>query len=142
MRDANPRASVEQESLGEYMRRHQFMGRPIDPPEHLTEAQLDGRACIRCGNEQSAKRPVEAWSELSSQLFECVDVAACADHRGVCYACCHEWRWHTRGGICQGTGEGIECHCMMIRQRKASEGADGHRAAPVWPPARRSPRPA
>jgi hypothetical protein len=115
MCDANPRASVEQESLGEYMRRHQFMGRSIDLPEHLTEAQLDGRACIRCGNEQSAKRPVEAWSELSSQLFECVDVAACADHRGVCYACRHEWRWHTRGGMCQGTGEGIECHCVMIR---------------------------
>jgi len=46
MRDANPRASVEQESVGEYMRRHQFMGRSIDLPEHLTEAQLDGRACI------------------------------------------------------------------------------------------------
>ncbi len=23
-------------------------------------------------------RPVEAWSELSSQLFECVDTIACA----------------------------------------------------------------
>jgi len=79
MRDANQRANAEQESLGEEMRRHQFMGRSIDLPEHLTEAQLDGLACVRCGDEQSVKRPVEAWSEQSAQLFECVDGEACAD---------------------------------------------------------------
>jgi hypothetical protein len=48
----------------------------IDLPEHLTEAQLDGRACLRCGHEAEvgeAMRPVEAWSE---QLFECDDVEA------------------------------------------------------------------
>jgi hypothetical protein len=48
-------------------------------PNDLTEAQLDGRACIRCGHENGAMRPVEAWSVLSSQLFECVDSAACAE---------------------------------------------------------------
>lgn len=42
-------------------------------PATLTEAQLDGRACIRCGAEALPRRPVEAWSRLSSQLFECVD---------------------------------------------------------------------
>ena len=84
-------------------------------PANLTEAQLSGRACVRCGDEHSTKWPVEAWSELSSQLFECVDVENCADRRGLCAACGHEWRWHTRGGMCQGTAEGIECHCVMIR---------------------------
>ena len=47
-------------------------------PAHLSEAQLDGRACIRCGDESETKRPVEASSVLSSQLFECVDSRACA----------------------------------------------------------------
>jgi hypothetical protein len=74
--------SVERESLSEPMRRHQFMGRFIGLPSDLTEPQLDGRACIRCGDEHSPKRPVEAWSELSSQLFECVDVEACAGRVG------------------------------------------------------------
>ena len=49
--------------------------------DNLTEAQLDGRACIRCGDEHSTKRPVEAWSELSSQLFECVNIEACHRRR-------------------------------------------------------------
>src|SRR5579859_7939463 len=100
--------SVEHESLSEPMRQHQFMGRHIGLPSDLTEAQLDGRACIRCGDEHSPKRPIEAWSELSSQLFECVDVEACADRRDLCYACGHEWRWHTSGGMCEGTGDGVE----------------------------------
>jgi hypothetical protein len=47
-------------------------------PAHLSEAQLDGRACIRCGDESESKRPVEASSVLSSQLFECIDARACA----------------------------------------------------------------
>jgi hypothetical protein len=73
------------------LRRHRFMGDSIDPSEELTEVQLDGRACVRCGAEDQPMRPVEAWSESSSQLFECVDVEACADRRGLCYACGHEW---------------------------------------------------
>jgi hypothetical protein len=52
------------------------MGHSIDLPEDLTEAQLDGRACIHCAAEDQPMRPVEAWSEFSSQLFECVDSAA------------------------------------------------------------------
>jgi hypothetical protein len=60
------------------LRRHHFMGKSIDLPDHLTEAQLDGRACIRCGDEHAPKRPVEAWSEQSAQLFECDDGEACA----------------------------------------------------------------
>jgi hypothetical protein len=63
-------------------RRHRFMGNSIELPNGLTEAQLDGRACVRCGDEHSVKRPVEAWSELSSQLFECVDEEACARRHG------------------------------------------------------------
>jgi hypothetical protein len=31
-------------------RRHRFLEQSIDLPDHLTEAQLDGRACIRCGH--------------------------------------------------------------------------------------------
>jgi hypothetical protein len=46
-------------------------------PAHRSEAQLDGRACIRCGDESATMRPVEASSVLSSLLFECVDSAAC-----------------------------------------------------------------
>jgi hypothetical protein len=58
-------------------RRHHFMDRSIDLPADLTEAQLDGRACLHCGADDQPTRPVEAWSELSSQLFECVNTAAC-----------------------------------------------------------------
>ena len=50
-------------------------------PDNLSEAQLDGRACIRCDDEHSAKRPVEAWSAQSSQLFECIDSEACCERR-------------------------------------------------------------
>lgn len=59
------------------LRRHRFQDASIDLPEDLTEAQLDGRACVRCGAEDTIKRPVEAWSEQSAQLFECVDREAC-----------------------------------------------------------------
>ena len=58
-------------------RRHRFRGSEIDLPADLSEAQLDGRACVRCGAQDQPMRPVEAWSELSSQLFECVDAEAC-----------------------------------------------------------------
>jgi hypothetical protein len=107
--------AASQSSLQVGFRRHHFGGRWIDLPLELTEVQLDGRACVRCGAEDQRMRPVEAWSELSSQLFECIDVEACADRRGVCGACGHEWRWHTRGGMCQGTADGVECHCVMMR---------------------------
>ena len=63
-------------------RRHRFLEQCIDLPDHLTEAQLDGRACIRCGHEAEpgeAMRPVEAWSEQSAQLFECADTEACIE---------------------------------------------------------------
>jgi hypothetical protein len=63
-------------------RRHHFLGRSIDLPADLTEAQLDGRACVRCGAEDQAMCPVEAWSEQSAQLFECVDRDGC-DRRCV-----------------------------------------------------------
>jgi peptide/nickel transport system permease protein len=46
-------------------------------PAYLSEAQLDGRACIRCGDESEPKRPIEASSVLSSQLFEYIDSPAC-----------------------------------------------------------------
>jgi hypothetical protein len=81
------------------LRRHRFMGHSIDLPEDLTEAQLDGRACIHCAAEDQPMRPVEAWSEISSQLFECVDTIACADrgrsrsHEGGSYDC------HNRGVV-------------------------------------------
>ena len=61
------------------MPEHRFMGRSIELTVRLTEAQLDGRACICCGDEHSSKRPVEASSELSAQLFECADAQACAE---------------------------------------------------------------
>jgi len=79
-------------------------------------ASLSGNGSV--GNDQTplvhAIVQIDAV-ELSSQLFECVDVEACADRRGLCYACGYEWRWHTSGGMCQGTGDGVECHCVMIR---------------------------
>jgi hypothetical protein len=42
------------------------MGKPIDLPDTLTEVQLHGHACLRCSDEQSVKRPVEAWSSSST----------------------------------------------------------------------------
>lgn len=32
----------------------------------------------------------------------------------ICESCGHPWRYHTSGGMCQGTHKGIECHCFMI----------------------------
>ena len=52
-------------------------------PAHLSEAQLDGRACIRCGDEHTPQRPVEASSVLSSQLFECIDAAGCYEPTAI-----------------------------------------------------------
>src|SRR5260370_38321747 len=51
-------------------------------PATLTEAQLDGHACIHCGAEALPRRPVEAWSRLSCQLFECVDTEGCRHRCG------------------------------------------------------------
>ena len=60
-------------------RRHQFPSQTGDLLDNLTDTQLDGRACVHCGDEHSDKRPVEAWSGQSSmQLRECVDVETCA----------------------------------------------------------------
>lgn len=64
----------------EYERTHH--GVPHLSPD-LSEAQVDGRACIRCGDEHSVKRPVEGSSVLSSQLFECVDREACDRRRAA-----------------------------------------------------------
>jgi hypothetical protein len=58
------------------------MKRPVPmPAKDLTEAQLDGYACIRCGAEQSDQRPVEAWRELGNQVFESVNARAYAARR-------------------------------------------------------------
>jgi hypothetical protein len=57
---------------------HQFPSQTIDLPANLTEARLDGRACIRCGDEHSDKQPVADGSEQCAQLFEYVDVETCA----------------------------------------------------------------
>lgn len=47
-------------------RRHQFAGRSIDLPASLTEAQVDGHACVRCGHQPEvgeAMRPAEACAK-------------------------------------------------------------------------------
>jgi hypothetical protein len=46
--------------------------------EDLTEAQLDGCACIHCGDKYSDKRPVVAWTDHCARIIECVDVETCA----------------------------------------------------------------
>jgi hypothetical protein len=99
-------------------RRHRFLEQSIDLPADLNEVQLDGRVCIRCGHAPEigqSTRPAKAWGEQSAQLFECDDLEAWATRRGLCLVRGHEWRWHTTGGMCQGTGDGVECHCVMIR---------------------------
>ena len=68
-------------------RAHRFMGESIDLPDNLTETQLDGRACIRCGASDQPMRPVEASSEQSAQLFECVNQVACMVRSGDCPHC-------------------------------------------------------
>jgi len=75
---------------------------------NLTEAQLDGRACVHCGDEHSAKRLVEAWSEQSAQVFECSDVEACADRRHEC----GHWR---RGPIrADDSQECLDCGLVFV----------------------------
>ena len=32
-----------------------------------------------------------------------------------CDACGHQWRWHTRGGMCAGPDGASECYCVMMR---------------------------
>jgi Zn ribbon nucleic-acid-binding protein len=66
------------------LRRHQFLGRSINLPADLTEAQLDGRSCVRCGAKDQPMRPVGAWSEQSAQLFECVNRTACDERAHQC----------------------------------------------------------
>jgi len=63
------------------VRRHRLLGKSIDLPADLNEAQLDGRACIRCGAEDQRMRPTEAWREESAQLFECINSAACYERK-------------------------------------------------------------
>jgi hypothetical protein len=58
-------------------------GRVPTLPAHLCEAQLDGRACIRCGDEHAPMRPAEGSSVLSSQLFECIHTRACDERRAT-----------------------------------------------------------
>lgn len=45
-------------------------------PEPMTEAQLDGRACVLCGRE--AKHMVPAGTISGVQVFQCQDGIACA----------------------------------------------------------------
>jgi hypothetical protein len=58
--------------------------RPPPPklPEHLNQEQRDGLACVHCGQQNRPMQPVEAWSNLRIQLFECIDTDACADLMG------------------------------------------------------------
>ena len=58
--------------------RRQLTRASIELPAALTEAQLDGRACVRCGDEQSDKQLVDAWSKQGEQLVECLDGDTCA----------------------------------------------------------------
>lgn len=54
--------------------------------EHLTDAQLDGRACVVCGAEYTEAVPV-AGGPVGGQLFAC---AAPAVGREI--SCAAEWR--------------------------------------------------
>ena len=47
-------------------------------PNKLTEDELEGRACIYCGDEFSEKQPVEASNDQGTQLVGCVDAETCA----------------------------------------------------------------
>ena len=61
-----------------------------------------------CGAADQRMRPVEAWSELTSQLFECVDVIACAVRRGEC----SHWR---RGPIRDvDSHECLDCGFVLV----------------------------
>lgn len=42
----------------------------------------------------------------------------------VCESCGHLWRYHTTGGMCQGTAKGIECYCSMLPQSRESATSD------------------
>ena len=61
------------------VRRRQFMGRSIERRERLTDAQLDGRACLHCGAEDQGMRPVQPWSEQTGRLAECVGTDDCIE---------------------------------------------------------------
>lgn len=41
----------------------------------------------------------------------------------ICEACGHLRRFHTEGGMCQGTAKGIECYCVLPRSTVAGEAA-------------------
>lgn len=45
-------------------------------PEPMTEAQLDGRACVRCGRDKAPMVPVGTID--GCQVFGCEDAIACA----------------------------------------------------------------
>ena len=64
-------------------RRHSFMGKSIDLPEHLSEAQLDGRACIRCGHEAEIAEyfgPAGTWDAyLGTRVLPLEDILPALD---------------------------------------------------------------
>ena len=46
-------------------------------PEHLSQDERDGLACVYCGRADRPMQPVEVWNTLRNQLFECIDRDAC-----------------------------------------------------------------
>lgn len=47
-------------------------------PEHLSQEQRAGLACVHCGRQSEPMRPSEAWPRFTT-LYECVDRDACTD---------------------------------------------------------------
>ncbi len=52
---------------------------PRKMPEHLSQQQRDGLACVHCGRQNEPMRPSEVFGYSFSALSECVDRDACTD---------------------------------------------------------------
>src|SRR5690348_6161735 len=52
-------------------------GLMVQPLPILTQAQLEGRACWRCGDESSPLRPGGAYGDQSPLVFECIATTDC-----------------------------------------------------------------
>jgi hypothetical protein len=64
----------------------------------------------RADTRDEALRKARAW-------FDGMDGAvpiAPQEAERICEGCGHPWRFHTGGGMCQGTAKGIECYCALI----------------------------
>jgi hypothetical protein len=50
-------------------------------PPVLSQAQIDGRACVRCGAEDTLRRSYGQYGDQTANASECIDAGQCQMQR-------------------------------------------------------------